>query len=209
MNSANGELAPLKVSTHELPERDRLPLWQDFFAQKIVLANVELLSTDPLRAEATLQVLPGARAMWLDVSTHLRMERGPAHVSNGDDSFSILVKESGLFSMSQRGLEISLDDGEALAITHTEPARLISSDACNTTFTVPHNALAPFVKNIKDTAMRYSEGSRGAAPAHAICSNAEGKGSPHDAGIEPSGSNASSRLNRHGAWPNAGRRGYR
>ena len=154
MSSANGELAPLKVSTHDLPERDRLTLWQDFFAQKIVLANVELLSTDPLRAEATLQVLPGVRAMWLDVSTHLRMERGPAHVSNGDDSFSILVKESGLFSMSQRGLEISLDDGEALAIIHTEPARLISSDACNTTFTVPHNALAPFVKNIEDMAMR-------------------------------------------------------
>jgi len=112
--SPNGDLAPLKVSTSDLPERDRLPFWRDFFSQKIVLANIDLvlanidlLSTLPLRAEVTLYALPGMRIMWSDLSTPMRGERTQAMVSQGDDSISIIAKQDGLFTIRQRGLEVS------------------------------------------------------------------------------------------------------
>ena len=99
--SPNGDLAPLKISTSDLPERDRLPFWRDFFSQKIVLANIDLLSTLPLRAEVSLYALPGMRIMWSDLSTPMRGERTQQMVSQGDDSISIIVKQDGVFTMRQ------------------------------------------------------------------------------------------------------------
>ena len=154
MGSANAELAPLKVSTHDLPERERLTFWQDFFSQKIVLANVEPLSTLPLRAETTLQALPGMRIMWSDISTPLRSERTPAMVGQGDDCFTLLVKQKGHLSMRQRSLEVSPDAGEAFGVLHAEPASMMTSEVGYTAFITPRDALAPLLTNLEDAAMR-------------------------------------------------------
>ena len=152
--SPNGDLAPLKVSTSDLPERDRLPFWRDFFSQKIVLANIDLLSTSPLRAEVRLYALPGMRMMWADLSTPMRGERTQEMVSQGDDSISIIVKQDGVFTIRQRGLEVSPCAGEAFGVLHAEPACMMTSEARYTGFLMPRDTLTPLVKDIEDRAMR-------------------------------------------------------
>jgi AraC-like DNA-binding protein len=152
--SPNGNLAPLKVSTSDLPERDRLPFWRDFFSQKIVVANIDLLSTLPLRAEVTLYALPGMRIMWSDLSTPMRGERTQEMVSQGDDSISIIVKQDGLFTIRQRGFEVSPGAGEAFGVLHAEPACMMTSEARYTGFLMPRDTLAPLVEDIEDRAMR-------------------------------------------------------
>ncbi len=74
MGSPNGDFAPLKVSTHDLPECDRFPFWQDFFSQNIVRCDFKPLSTLPFRAEAMLHALPGMRIMWSDLPVPMRGE---------------------------------------------------------------------------------------------------------------------------------------
>jgi AraC-like DNA-binding protein len=152
--SPNGDLAPLKVSTSDLPERDRLPFWRDFFSQKIVLANIDLLSTSPLRAEVTLYALSAMRLMWSDLSTPMQGERTQEMVSQGDDSISFIVKQDGLFTIRQRGIEVSPCAGEAFGVLHAEPACMMTSEARYTGFLMPRDTLAPLVRDIEDRAMR-------------------------------------------------------
>ncbi len=153
MGSA-GALALLKVATDDLPERDRLPLWQDFFAQKVVLANVEPLSTLPLRAEVTFCALPGARIVWFDVSTPMRGRRTTEIVARGGDSFVVIVKHRGHYTMSQRGFEVSPEAGEAFAVLQAEPSQWVTAEVHHTGFIAPCASLASLVKNVEDKTMR-------------------------------------------------------
>ena len=154
MDSPNGELGPRKVSTCNLPERERLPYWQNFFSQKIVRAVIEPLSPQPLRAEVTIYALPGMRIIWSDLFTPMRSERTRQIVAQGGDFFAFIVKHEGLYTMCQRGLEVSPDAGEAFGVLQAEPSKWITSEVHHTGFIVPRQALAPLVTNVEDRAMR-------------------------------------------------------
>jgi AraC-like DNA-binding protein len=102
----------------------------------------------------TLHSLSSARIMWANLSTPMRGERTQEMVSRGDDSISIIVKQDGLFTIHQRGLEVSPRAGEAFGVLHAEPACMMTSEARYTGFLMPRDILAPLVKDIEDRAMR-------------------------------------------------------
>jgi AraC-like DNA-binding protein len=136
MRSPATGLAPLRYSTSNLPERDRLPFWREFFARKVVLCDIEAESDLPFHAEATL------------------LERTREMVAKGDDSFALLIKQSGLLAVSQLGGDLPLGMGDAVGLLHAEPARMTMSQVDYVGLIVPRAALVPLVGNVERAAMR-------------------------------------------------------
>jgi AraC-like DNA-binding protein len=154
MGAQAADFAPLRFSTRDVPERDRLPFWRDFFARKVLLADIEPLSRGPLEAEATLLAWPGLQAGWFHVPTPMRHWRTPAMVAEGDDSFAFFVKETGGWEMSQRGRDLSLGKGDAAGVLNGEPARKTISRVASVAIFVPLAALAPLVGDAAAAAMK-------------------------------------------------------
>jgi len=154
MRSPATGLAPLRYSTSNLPERDRLPFWREFFARKVVLCDIEAESDLPFHAEATLLEWPGLRAMWAETSTPQRLQRTREMVAKGDDSFALLIKQSGLLAVSQLGGDLPLGMGDAVGLLHAEPARMTMSQVDYVGLIVPRAALVPLVGNVERAAMR-------------------------------------------------------
>jgi AraC-like DNA-binding protein len=147
------DLAPVSLSTDDLPERDRLPFWCDVFG-RIVNVGVKLQSELPLRAKATLLVWPELRVMWTSVLTPADTHRTSKMAADGDDSIGLLVNRGGRLAMRQRANAATLAVGDAVAILHAEPCRMTTSQADYAGFSVPRAALAPFIRDIERSAMR-------------------------------------------------------
>jgi AraC-like DNA-binding protein len=154
MGSATTDFAPLQVSTSDLPERDRIPFWREFFTRKVVLVDLEAETDLPLHADATLFAWPGLRAVWFNIVTPMRYRRTPMMVAEGDDSFAVLVKPRGLLAVSQRNRAVSLGAGDAVALLHAEPARMIISQVEHIGLKVPRAALVPLMGDVESAAMR-------------------------------------------------------
>ena len=144
----------VRFSTGNLPARDRLSFWHDYFTREVVRCEVEPLSDLPFEAEATLLDWPGLRAMWSHVSSPATYRRKPHMIAEGDDAFALVVKQSGHFTMSQRGAEVLLGAGEAVGVLHADPAAMTNAPVDYFALIVPRSALAPFVADIEGAAMR-------------------------------------------------------
>jgi AraC-like DNA-binding protein len=162
MRSPATDFAPLRYSTSNLPERDRLPFWREFFARKVVLCDIEAESDLPFHAEATLLEWPGLRAMWAESYTPQRLQRTPEMVAEGDDSFALLIKQRGLMAVSQLGGVLPLGMGDAVGLLHAEPARMTTSQVDYVGLVVPRAALVPLVGDVKRVAMRLIPRDNGA-----------------------------------------------
>jgi hypothetical protein len=81
-------------------------------AKGIVHADIEPLSDVPFKAEATLHAIQGLRTLVLKRSA-MRFKRSQTSIVDGDDSIGIIVSRS---ELSQRGQEIELRGGDAIAI---------------------------------------------------------------------------------------------
>jgi AraC-like DNA-binding protein len=140
-------------STRELPERMRLPLWRENFGRCIVHADIEPLSDAPFQADATLHAIRGVRRLVLRGSS-MRFKRSRANLADGDDSIGIIVCSPGKCQLSQRGQNIELHTGDAIAILHAETVTVTYVDGLLFGLAVPRDALAERVTNVERLAMR-------------------------------------------------------
>jgi AraC-like DNA-binding protein len=154
MRSPAADFAPLRYSTINLPERDRLPFWREFFARKVVLCEIEVESGLPFQAEATLLEWPGLRAVWAETYTPQRLRRTREMVAEGDDSFALLIKQRGLMAVSQLGGDLLLGMGDAVGLLHAQPAGMTTAQVDYVGLIVPRAALVPLVSDVERAAMR-------------------------------------------------------
>jgi AraC-like DNA-binding protein len=146
--------APLRFSTNELPEGERLPQWREVFGQKMVRVDIEPLSDLPFCAEATLRALPGLRTLACRGSA-VRLQRTRSIVADGDDAIGLIVNLGELGHVSQRDRSLVLGAGDAVMLLHTEPATLTyDAPESHLALAIPRSVLAPLASNIDDAAMR-------------------------------------------------------
>jgi AraC-like DNA-binding protein len=142
-----------QFSTRELPERMRLPLWRDYFGRGLVRAEIEPLSKAPFQADATLQAIRGLRRLALRGSA-MRFKRLRANLDDGDDSIGLIVCSPGKCRLAQRGREIDLRAGDAVAFLHSEIATITYIDGLLCGLAVPREELAERVTNVERLTMR-------------------------------------------------------
>lgn len=115
MSTGTADFVSYRFSTRELPERMRIPTWRERFGEGIVHADIEPLLDVPFEAEATLHTIQGLRALALKGSA-MRFKRSRTSIVDGDDSIGIIVSSPSGSQLSQRGQEIELRAGDAIAI---------------------------------------------------------------------------------------------
>ena len=71
------DFTPLRFSSDDLPERDRIPAWRDFFAPRVFGGEIEPLSAEPIHCRMTVRRLPGL-SLVSAVNSPLRFSRTTA-----------------------------------------------------------------------------------------------------------------------------------
>jgi AraC-like DNA-binding protein len=153
MSIGAADFVSFQFSTRRLPERERIPLWRENFGRGIVHADIEPLSDVPFQAEATLRAIRGLRMLELTGSA-MRFKRSQTTIVDGDDSIGIVVPAPGRSNLSQRGHEIELRGGDAIAILHSEPATVCYAEGLLFGLAVPRDALTQRVTNVDSLTMR-------------------------------------------------------
>jgi AraC-like DNA-binding protein len=153
MPAGAADFTSLRFSTRGLPERMRIPMWREEFGRCIVHVDIEPLSDDPFQAEATLEALQGLRTLAWQGSA-MRFKRSQASLVDGDDSIGIVVSSPSRSQLSQRGQEIELRAGDAIALLHSEPAIVTYAEGLQFGLSVPRDALTPRVTNVDSLIMR-------------------------------------------------------
>ena len=153
MPAGAADFVSLRFSTRDLSKRVRLPMWREEFGRVMVHVDIEPSSDVPFQAEATLQALPGLRMLaWKGSS--MRFKRSQTNIVDGDDSIGLVISSPSRCQLSQRGHEIELRAGDAIAILHSEPATVTYIEGLQFGLAVPRDALALRVTNVDSLTMR-------------------------------------------------------
>jgi AraC-like DNA-binding protein len=153
MPQGAADFTSLRFSTRGFPERMRVPMWREEFGRRIVHVDIEPASDVPFQAEATLQSLQGLRTLAWQGSA-MRFRRSHANTIDGDDSIGIVVCSPSRSQLSQRGQEIELRAGEAIALLHSEPVIVTYADGLQFGLSVPRDALTLRVTDVDSLTMR-------------------------------------------------------
>ena len=153
MRSPESEFAPQRFSTHDLPERERVAYWRDCFARGVVNSDVEIDSDPAFHAEAELLVWPELSALW-SRETAMSYSRSRSQAADGDDKFVLIVRLSGVSTLSQGGKEVSLGVGDAAGFLSADPAAAAVSEIEGLNLSVRREALAPLVGRIDSKALK-------------------------------------------------------
>jgi len=152
MSCTAADFAPIRFSTFDLPERERLPRWREEFGRGIVQVDIEPMASDgPYHAEATLQALPGVRTVCCSGSA-VRLTRTRDMAAESDGSIGLVVNLGPTAIVSQRGRDTALATGEAFAILNDERAVLTITRHLG--IVLPWAALAARVKHLETSVMR-------------------------------------------------------
>jgi AraC-like DNA-binding protein len=151
MVSKAGDFAPVRFSTRELPERERLSTWRETFGRGIIRVDIDSLSDSQFRAEATLRALPGVRTVLCSGSA-ARFRRTRAMAAEGGGSIGLVINLGRAAVIAQRGVEVELRQGDAFPILTDEPAVLTGTRHLGVL--LPHAAIASRIRNLHHAAMR-------------------------------------------------------
>jgi AraC-like DNA-binding protein len=146
------KFAPLRFSTREIPERERMLRWREEFGQSMLHVDIRPLSEVPFQAEAILRPLTGLRMLSLRGSP-MHLQRAQANLADSDESIGMIVNFNAS-KISQRGRNVVLGPGEAVALLHAEPAAVTYSSGSHLALVLPRDALASRVKDIDSVTMR-------------------------------------------------------
>ena len=154
MTSTAADFGTFHISTTDLPARDRLAAWREYFGRKVLRLDFEPLPDVPFHVEMTLRTLP-ALDMTSVRSSPMRVLRTKELVADGDDGFSLGFASAGGAIVSGRGRELTLNDSdtvlaswaESATFVHPVPLRFISLN-------MSRAALTPLVRNVDDAVMR-------------------------------------------------------
>jgi AraC-like DNA-binding protein len=84
----------------------------------------------------------------------MRFKRSQTNIVDGDDSIGIIVSSLSGSQLSQRGQEIELRAGDAIAVQHSEPVTVTYVEGLQFGLAVPRDALTPRVTNVDSLTMR-------------------------------------------------------
>jgi hypothetical protein len=153
MAAANGNFSPVRFSTRDLPKQDRVAIWREIIGRKVVRLDLEPLSDRPFHSEVYVQALPGLAMMRGVISDH-QVARTPELIADGNSDFRLEIRCSGRESMTQRGREVVLGNGDAALISCSETVSALQSPGKFLGIHVPFADLSAMVPNVQDAILR-------------------------------------------------------
>jgi AraC-like DNA-binding protein len=144
---------PIRFSTDELPLRDRIPIWREFFGRSVFRTEIEPAPDVPFYANVTVRSVPSLELVTSAMSP-VRFSRTPALIADGNDDVGFFVSTSG-GTAAQRGREITFNAGDAVVMNAGE------AGTCATPITARYRCvhirraeLASLVPGLDDATLR-------------------------------------------------------
>jgi AraC-like DNA-binding protein len=150
MTAVDGEL--LRISTDDLPERDRLGFAREVYGRIIIKHEIEPIPGEPLYLRGTLRRLPDlAIASFACSAVHTN--RTLAQIDN--DDLVLCMNLAGGRVLRQLGREAVLGEGEAVLSTSAEVGTCdIASNSRWISVRTPFATLAPMVADLHSALIR-------------------------------------------------------
>jgi AraC-like DNA-binding protein len=144
----------LRISSEDLPERDRIAMWREVFGRLLCRIDVEPLPDTPFHIDHTVHKLPGF-GLFSSIGAGVRQSRTRELISDGNSDLILAINLKGRVNFSQRGRELDLDERQAILISTAEitsVARPTSGHLLN--LILPRAMVAPLAPHADDALMR-------------------------------------------------------
>jgi AraC-like DNA-binding protein len=151
------KFASLHFSTDELPEKQRVEIWQDVFNHSVLHLEIKSLADEAFYSRAEFREFGGVRVGNCAVSA-MDMRRKPSHIGREIDLIGLYVNLEGTSTLRQLNRELTLNPGEATVILNTEPAALLKSEGSWFGIQLPRTALSS-LSGLEDRAAQLIPGS--------------------------------------------------
>ncbi len=116
MSGENNYVLPFRISTDELPEKDRLAIWTEVFGRGLIKVDFEAIPDAPFSQTATVRGLPGL-SMISGVGGGYRASRMGSLIAEGSDDFFLQIHLQGAGQLSQLGRDAVAGSGEAVLLS--------------------------------------------------------------------------------------------
>ncbi|MBZ9993128.1 AraC family transcriptional regulator [Mesorhizobium sp. BH1-1-4] len=146
MNPTPPRGSPIRFSTDDFPQRDRVEAWRETYGRAVLRVDVQPRSGEPYRSEMNMRGLPNL-GVGLGFSTAATYRR--THAFTDGDECLFLVHLNGNGAAGQRNREVLLADGDATLLSGAEtgatvfpvPTRWLS-------IVMPYELVAPVVPDL-------------------------------------------------------------
>jgi len=148
MTMGADDFAPIRFSTINLPERDKMPMWCEAFSRNVLKVDVAPLDATSFHAELAMLALPGLGISWGQNSGQ-RAERTRRLVADGDDDLCLMMAIEGSAVVKQVGREALLCSEGAVMVSGAETGLADCTDGfTHLTLKLPRRELASRVVDI-------------------------------------------------------------
>ena len=110
-----------EFSTDSLPEQDRANLWRAVIAKQLMKVDSQPLPGSTLKVDIRGYAWPGLTIARASLSG-MRDERTRELISDGEDEITLVINLSGPITVSARGADVFLGEGDGFAISSLEPS---------------------------------------------------------------------------------------
>lgn len=144
----SGVTPRIRVSTEDLPERDRLAIWQEVHGRSLFNIGVQPDTDMPYHAKVDIRPIHGG-AIGAMASSRSHYYLAKDYLKNAQDTLTLVLMESGRIHGRQRGKEAVIGPNQAFMILNNETATmdvLEASTALNLYISIP--AIASLVPDI-------------------------------------------------------------
>jgi AraC-like DNA-binding protein len=146
--------APRRFTTTDLPPHERVAIWREVIARKVIRIDIEPLPEHEFRIDATVRALPGA-AVVHGAGSEFRLLRTAELAADDNDSLNLAINLGEPELISQRGRELVLNTGEATLMTCAEPFTVQRRTPSRFLGVyLPATVLAPLIGRTSDMIMR-------------------------------------------------------
>jgi AraC-like DNA-binding protein len=151
-------LTTVSFSTEDLAEPDRVAMWCDHYARIAMKVEIEPSADGPFHACVLSRILPGLHLMSGSLSA-ARVSRSRDGIADGNDDLALIINRSGNATVSARGRELPLAQGDAVLTSSGEMTVFDRwSPGESISLRVPRPVLASLIGDLDDAVMRPVQG---------------------------------------------------
>jgi|SRR6516162_712443 len=119
MAGAPANLSFLRFLTDELPERERLPRFQEVFGRAIAKVDFEPLADTHFHIRATSRAMPGL-GVWIGAFSPIHGRRTRELIVDGNDDVTLCTCPEGGSLISQCGRELTHHGDDAVLLSNSD-----------------------------------------------------------------------------------------
>jgi AraC-like DNA-binding protein len=129
--AGDGAFVPaFRISTADLPEKDRVSIWIEEYSRVFFKAEMEPIADIPFHQSAHFYQLPGL-GLCVGESTGCLTRRASRHIAEGEGGFGLAILSRGHSNWSQFGVDVSSKEACAVLVSQEDPGSWLLHPANN------------------------------------------------------------------------------